>query len=207
MVRKIEKIQMRDFIAAGISQAHYSVKTNQKQEFILATDRQTKTEYGIILVHTLESKQSLQEKINCFIRGGFLWHAVFYGNETTFLQRADDRVLYRNKKSLERYTQAEINEMIVLRDLERLVYEKSSDELSYYRPNIGSNTQKIEIQKLKEVILSYDYLPEDHRSIDFAEDRYSGRIKIAKVLKTITHPIYLKPLHERSKNAILDNRP
>ncbi len=144
----------------------------------LVKDNNTKDNLGIILIPNkscLTKKKLLNERSN-LVKYTIYINSIFYKDGKNFYQRmVDTNSSWRTDKSLKNYSSYEINQIIRLTDLERLVatnydlYYMSEPEylknkiLTYYQPQTQRLNDGIIKRKIKSVILDYDHIPQNER--------------------------------------------
>lgn len=85
-------------------------------------------------------------------------HVFFKDYENFFVKLGLNEGMGRPFK---RHTRGDIEQMLHLRDLEKLVLEQfpHSKQLAYYQPKIGSIPESLKLYSMRDVILDYTHIP------------------------------------------------
>lgn len=155
-----------------------------------------------VLLHPVTDKRLMKNKSNqsltiddyiTFYDGltkydeGFIIN-IFYKDGKNYMVRLAQRgEIKRRNRSLKKYSHDEINEMIHLRGIEKQVFNSENlPFLVYYQPNTKKLNESIILYQMKDVILDYSHIDENHRANGFVnEEEISRDYKIAKKLRTI----------------------
>lgn len=113
---------------------------------------------------------------------------VFYKDGKTFMVRLGARGNFKgDERSLKNYTKGDIDSMIHLRGLEKLVLGTCGNPLVCYQPETDRIPECIRAYKMCGVILDYSHLQPGDPGYGFAQDRVSRDYKIAKEIGKIVN--------------------
>jgi hypothetical protein len=116
---------------------------------------------------------------------------IFYKDGQEFMVRLGVRGRNKYSKSLKNYSGEQINAMIHLRDLEKVVLEGSGRKLTYYQPETERLGESIRTFEMGDVTLDYSHIGPANPSYEFVQNRISRDFKQAVQIGAVTGPIEL----------------
>ncbi len=104
---------------------------------------------------------------------------LYKDRKTAFVRMADRNLSLRAEKSLKRYSLKDINSMLHLRAIEKIVLGlNSGGTLFYMQPESDRLPEALVEFGLGDVTLDYSHISQDDRRFDFVEDRTSIDYKL-----------------------------
>ncbi len=180
MVKQAEKKQARDFIASTFN-ANGIYKVQKALDFSLVVSKD-KESIDVILANVMPKADDFIPHYRKNRNQGIYTAAVLYKDtKSAFVRMVERNTSWRTEKSLKKYASLEINQMISLRKIEKLVLDfYSEDELTYYQPVTQRIGESVRVFSLTPVELDYSHLTPDDQGYEFAENRDSIDYKLPK---------------------------
>lgn len=203
MASKKEKSRAVQFLSSRLEESGlYHILECRPEEVLLADKpelQETPKTYAVMVANFISPIREYA------LRGQ--WHRshsryvcpVFYKDgKTAFVRMVETNLSWRADKSLKRYSPQEINRMLHLRGIEKIVLgnlgQYSRPHLTYYQPPTERREESLREFELGAVELDYSHITMDHPSYGFVENRESIDYKLPREINVITGAAKVKTL-------------
>ena len=195
MVTKEQKDRMTEFVAERLDGSGlYNIVKRDNSHILVAERPEVREEPKTIDVLThnyYRTKKNLRDKVGYNRSQGIGTAHIFYKDGETFMVRLAVRGKIKDLRSLKHYSKKEIDDMIHLRDLEKVVLDMSNGELVYYQPKTARLEEGIRIFEMRNVALDYSHLKRGDPGYGFARDTLSEDYKLPVEVAKTSGPIAL----------------
>ena len=175
-----------------------------KEYLSLPKNKKNSSSLALFLHNGKRTVPEFKHEINTALYSGQYVTNIFYKDGENFHVRLG--YIAKIKKSLKRYTDADLNKILHLRDLEKLALSMQSPKnvLVYYQPETKRIEESIRAYNMKDVFLNYSHILEGDRKYDFVENRKSVDYKIAEEMATQRKNIGFEAKKRGSKILIIN---
>lgn len=212
MIPQEEVGQAMNFIAQLLEQSEGYAILKKTENGVLVQEKHAEGEEDpktikVVLANALPNIDSFDEFHRANRQNGLYTAPILYNDgKTAFVRMVDRNRSWRTEKSLKNYTRQEINQMLHLRGIEKVVMEHFGDELTYYQPRTAHLEETIRIFQLGPVNLDYSHIDRDHQAYGFVQNRESIDYKLPQERKVISNAAiitFAKQAPDRYLRALL----
>lgn len=195
MVIKNQKERMTEFVAERLDGSGLYIIIERDISHILVAERpevreQPKT-INVLAHNYHRTMRDMRNTLGYNASRGIGTAHIFYKDGEIFMVRLGARGNIKDPRSLKRYTKAQIDAMVHLRDLEHAVLSMSGGKLAYYQPATTRLEESIRVYEMARVCLDYSHIRKGDPGYGFARDTVSKDYKEARQIEAITGPIEL----------------
>lgn len=184
IIKKAQRERMKDFVLENLENSGYPIQSVEDNKIIILSKKDKKLPSLTLFLHNEKRKLSdFRHEMDEIIYSKKYVSNIFY--KGMFHVRLGYRAIIKGKnKGLKKYTKRDLDRMLHLRDLEKIVLSMQSpkDVLVYYQPETERLKESIRAYEMKGVFLDYSHISEKDRRYDFIESRESIDYKIAEEL-------------------------
>ncbi len=196
MVNAEQKRRMAEFVAGRLEDSGLYNILESDSSHILVAQRPDLVEEPVtidVLAHNYHrTMHDMRNTLGYNRSQGIGTAHIFYKDDETFMVRLGVRGNIKDPRSLKLYTKQQIDAMIHLRDLEKVVLQMSGGDLVYYQPQTERLEEGIRMFEMVRVALDYTHIRRGDPGYGFARDTISKDYKEARQIgATITGPIEL----------------
>lgn len=125
-------------------------------------------------------------------QGIYVAPVLYKDGKTAFVRMVDRNKSWRTDKSLKLYTPQQINQMLHLRKIEKVILETFGSTLRYYQPETETLEESLRDFQMGAVQLDYSHIGPGDYGFGFVRDRDSIDYKLPENVENITGPARLE---------------
>ncbi len=125
-------------------------------------------------------------------QGIYIAPVLYKDGKTAFVRMVDRNISWRSDKSLKRYLPQQINQMLHLRKIEKVILEQFGQTLRYYQPKTENLEESIRSFQMGSVHLDYGHIGPGDPGYGFVHDRKSIDYTLPVNVETITGAVRLR---------------
>lgn len=209
MPNKEQRKRMVEFIASQIEMAGIYDIVESSESHILAARRPSEIEPQRKIYVVAHNRQMTVDEFRDVYRqnlvNGYHTANVFYKDGETFMVRLGKRGRIKDERSLKNYPKEQIDSMIHLRKLEKIVLNVYGPDLVYYQPETERLEECLRMYEMQPVQLDYSHILKHDQRRGFVRDDVSKDYRIAAETGKITQGILFgfKKYEDKDKRAVI----
>jgi len=162
-------------------------KDHEQVRFIEKDDvRDIPLKVNVLIPNFMDSPQAFSNRFyNNRVQEVFTAPVHYKDGKTAFVRMVERNPSWRSDKSLKEYSPYDINRMIHLRKIEKIIMKNFGNSLIYFQPETERLEEGLKEFKLERVGLNYDHICPGHPSYGFVTNRDSVDYKLPESLGII----------------------
>jgi|APSaa5957512622_1039677.scaffolds.fasta_scaffold02613_12 hypothetical protein len=207
IIKKAQRKRMSEMTSSYLEDAKYNIKSASENEIIILSNSNNTQKLRIFLHNQRINKKKFLSEVNKTLRKGDYITNIFYKDGENFHVRLGGRSHFKgDNRSLKKYTNTDLNKMLHLRDLEKIVLRDSSPQnsLTYYQPETKILQEGFRKYLTKNVQLDYSHIGRHNKNFGFAKPGISKEYKIAQEVTSNSKNISFSPKEKGAKILITE---
>lgn len=190
MVSRKDKNHAISFICGLVEDSNkYRIQSRNHQSIQLQDDptmEPSPRDMEIVIANFLPKVDAFRKRVGNNSRARrYTVPLIYKDGKTAFARMVDFNRSWRTDKSLKNYSSYDVNRMISLRNIEKVVFQRIKT-LSFYQPESDRLPESIRDFELEKVVLDYSHLKPGDQGYGFAQNRFSIDYKLLHELMRIT---------------------
>lgn len=205
IIKKAQRKRMKDVVLRSLENSGYPIQSVTNNKIVILSKKDGKFSPLTLFLHNEKRKLSdFSHEIDVALYSKQYVSNIFYKDGENFHVRLGYRA--NIKESLKNYSKRDLDRMLHLRDLEKVILSMQSAKnvLVYYQPETKRIEESIRAYTMKDIFLDYSHVPEEDRKYDFLENRKSIEYKIAEEIAPQKNNIGFEPRKRGSKILIIN---
>ncbi len=196
MVSTAQKSRATQYICDRLEESDiYTIQRSDGSECLEVTEiqdiREEPRTYAVIVANFLKSTSSFTHKSQEYAaQKTFVVPVLYKDGETAFVRMVDRNKSWRTDKSLKRYTPQQINHMLHLRKIEKMLMDTFNPPMVYYQPPTERLEELLRRFTLEPVELDYSHIGPGDSGYGFVHDRDSIDYKLPVEGKAMKEAVY-----------------